>query len=540
MRPKLPFEDVTASYYGLKIERDVSLPLRDGSHLVADVFRPDGSGRFPTIVTMGPYSKDIHFKDWNKTYDYARLPERGPYMHWETVNPEWWVPQGYVVIRVDGRGTGKSPGRIRRLSDEEARDFYDAVEWAGTQEFSNGRVAVMGISYFAMNAWRVGAVQPPHLAAIVPWEGAVDTYRDASRHGGIYSNGFNRRWASHVREHEGAGAARPAAPPPPAGVTPPELFTPAAYHVPDLAQIQVPLLSAGNWGGFGLHLRGNVEGFLGSGSAHKQLQIHCGDHIVPFYSLEGRLTQKRFLDQWLCGIDTGVTREPPIKLAIRWSDRRWRWRYEDEWPIARTRWTEYALDATRASIGTMAPAAASTVSYTAEPGAPRESARAAFITAPFESETEFTGPVALRLWVSSSSDDADLFAIVRKLDRDGREVTFQGSIDPGVPVACGWQRLSHRKLDPARSKPWRPFHPHDELQKIAPGEIVPVEVEIWPTSIVFERGERLVLEVAAHDEPRIAPFLHDDPRDRVFAKTITLHTGGRFDSRLLLPLIPPR
>jgi uncharacterized protein len=529
----------TAFFHGLKVERDVTVPLRDGSYLVADVFRPDGSGQFPTIITMGPYSKDIHFKDWNKTYDYARLPERGSHMHWETVNPEWWVPQGYVVIRADGRGTGKSPGRIRRLSDEEARDFYDAVEWAGTLAFSNGRVAVMGISYFAMNSWRVAAAQPPHLAAIVPWEGAVDTYRDAARHGGIYSNGFNRRWASHVREHETAGGARPA-PEAPAGVTPPELFTPAAYHVPDLARIQVPLLSAGNWGGFGLHLRGNVEGFLGAGSKHKQLQVHCGDHILPFYSLEGRLTQKRFLDQWLCGIDTGVTREPPIKLAIRWSDQRWRWRYEEEWPIARTCWTDYALDAARGTLGPSAAAAPASASYTAELGVPRESACARFTTAPFEAETEFTGPVALRVWVSSSSDDADLFAIVRKLDRDGREVTFQGSINPGFPVAYGWQRVSHRKLDPARSTPYRPYHAHDELQKLAPGEIVPVEVEIWPTSIVFEPGERLVLEIAAHDEPRIAPFLHDDPRDRVLAKTITLHTGGRFDSRLRLPLIPER
>jgi len=531
--------DSTALFHGLKIERDVEIPLRGGSHLAADVFRPDGSGRFPAIITLGPYSKDIHFKDWNRTYDYAKLPERGPYMHWETVNPEWWVPQGYVVIRVDGRGTGKSPGRIRRLSDEEAADFYDAVEWAGTQPFSNGRVAVMGISYFAMNSWRVAAAQPPHLAAIVPWEGAVDTYRDASRHGGIYSNGFNRRWASHVREHE-AGAAKAAPPPAPAGVTPPELFDPAAYHVPDLAKIQVPLLSAGNWGGFGLHLRGNVEGFLGAGSPHKFLQIHCGDHVVPFYSLEGRLTQKRFLDTWLCGTDSGLTREPPIKLAIRTTSERWRWRYENEWPLARTEWTAYPLDAARGALALTAPTSVATASYTARPGAPRESACAKFATEPFARETEFTGPVKLKLWVSSSGDDADLFAIVRKLDAQGREVQFQGSINFGFPVAYGWQRVSHRKLDPARSTPSRPFHTHDEIQKVAPGEVVPVEIEIWPTSIVFEKGETLVLEVAAHDEPRIAPFLHDDPRDRVLAERITLHTGGRFDAHLLLPLIPGR
>jgi len=343
-----------------------------------------------------------------------------------------------------------------------------------------------------------------------------------------------------VREHETGGRSQAAPPPAPVGTTPPELFDPALYHVPDLAKIQVPLLSAGNWGGFGLHLRGNVEGFLGAGSRQKFLQIHCGDHIVPFYSLEGRLTQKRFLDYWLCGIDTGVTREPPIKLAIRTTSERWRWRYENEWPIARSEWTQLALDAARGSLARSAPAAEAAASYSAELGAPRESACARFATEPFAQETEFTGPVKLKLWVSSSDDDADLFAIVRKLDAQGREVTFQGSINPGFPVAYGWQRVSHRKLDPARSTPYRPYHTHDEIQKLAPGEIVPVEVEIWPTSINFEQGETLVLEVAAHDEPRIAPLLHDDPRDRVLAKRITLHTGGRFDSHLLLPRIPAR
>jgi len=530
----------TAQYFGLLVERDAKVPLRDGSHLAADVFRPDGAGRFPTVITLGPYSKDIHFRDWNKTYPYESLPERGPYMHWETVNPEWWVPQGYAVLRVDGRGTGKSPGRVQRLSDAEARDFHDAVEWAGLQPWSNGRVAVMGISYFAMNAWRVAAQRPPHLAAIVPWEGAVDTYRDATRHGGIYSNGFNRRWASHVREHEKTGDSQPApAPAPPAGVTPPELFHPGAYQNPDLSQIEVPLLSAGNWGGFGLHLRGNVEGFLGAGSSFKRLQIHCGDHIGPFYSLEGRLTQKRFLDQWLCGIDTGVTREPPLKLAIRRTSEKWTWRHENEWPLARTQWTPLFLDAEAGTLGASAPAREAAVSYSAELELPRDLACARF-SLDFRDESELTGPLKLRLWVSSSGDDADLFAIVRKLDREGREVTFQGSIAPGFPAAYGWLRVSHRKLDVARSTPWRPYHPHDELQKLAPGEIVPVELEIWPTSVVFEPGERLVLEVAAHDEPRIAPFLHDDPRDRVLARQITLHTGGRFDSHLLAPVIPAR
>jgi predicted acyl esterase len=529
----------TGVYYGLKLEKDVEIPLRDGSSVVADLFRPDHGGPFPVIMTLGPYSKDIHFRDWSSDFDYETLPEKGPYMHWETVNPEWWVPQGYVVVRVDGRGTGKSPGRVRGLSDEEARDFYDAVEWAGTQAWSNGRVAVMGISYFAMNAWRVAAQQPPHLAAIVPWEGALDTYRDAGRHGGIYSNFFNQRWASNVRRHQRAGAAArdPGDEVLPA---PPELFTEAVYDLPDLASIRVPLLSAGNWGGVGLHLRGNTEGFLGAGSEHKMLEVHSGNHVVPFYSLEGRLLQKRFLDQWLGGTDTGITREPPIKLAIRYGGGRYVWRYENEWPIARTEWTEYHLDASGGTLSTVRPGRRGETAFSAEPDAPPESARASFLSEAFESETEITGPVVLKLWVSSSSDDADLFAIVRKLGPDGEEVTFPGQNQPAIAAAYGWLRVSHRKLDPERSTPYRPYHTHDELQKLEPGEIVPVEIEIWPTSVVFEPGDRLALEVASRDDPQIEPFLHNHPVDRAQAGRVTIHCGDEYDSHLLLPVIPRR
>jgi predicted acyl esterase len=529
----------TAVYSDLELDKDVDIPLRDGGSVVADVFRPDREGGFPVIITLGPYSKDIHFRDWSSAFDYETLAERGPYMHWETVNPEWWVPQGYVVIRVDGRGTGKSPGRVRGLSDEEARDFYDAIEWAGTQPWSNGRVAVLGISYFAMNAWRVAAQQPPHLAAIVPWEGAVDTYRDAGRHGGIFSNFFNQRWSSNVRRHQqGAASAEDAAEAAPPA--PPELFTPDVWDLPDLGQIRVPVLSAGNWGGVGLHLRGNVEGFLGAGSEHKLLEVHSGNHVVPFYSLEGRLFQKRFLDQWLNGIDTGITREPPIKLAVRYGGDRYVWRYENEWPIARTQWTEYHLDACRGTLSTDCPTRSGEVHFRAEADVASEDARTSFTLGPFETETEITGPAKLRLWLSSSSDDADLFVVVRKIGPDGGEVTFPGQSSPAIAAAYGWLRVSHRKLDPERSTPYRPYHTHDELQKLEPGEIVCVEVEVWPTSVAFEPGDRLVLEVASRDDPQIEPFLHNHPVDRIQTGEVSILCGGEYDSHLLLPVIPPR
>lgn len=524
-------------YYQLIVEKDVSVKVRDGATLCADVFRPNDRGHFPAIMTLGPYPKDIHFKDWVQNQTFENIDNvDSPYMHWETVDPEWWVPQGYVVIRVDARGTGKSPGRPHNLTMREAEDFYDAVEWAGTQAWSNGKVAVMGISYFAMNAWRVAALNPPHLAAVVPWEGAFDLYRDVNRHGGIRSNTFTQRWTTNVaRQMQEAGSVREQTRQ--AGY--PELYNErAARSNPDPASIKAPLLSVGNWGGVGLHLRGNIEGYLGAGSEHKFLRVHSGDHVTPFYSLEGRLFQKRFLEQWLKGIDTGITREPPLKLAIRYGGNNYQWRYEYEWPLARTQWTECYLDASNGTLSTDRPKRKSEVSYSAEPGADITSAK--FSTAPFQQDTEVTGPIKLKLWASSSIDDADLFAIIHNIGPNGEEVTYPGQNQPAIAAAYGWLRVSHRKLDPQRSTLYRPYHTHDELQKVKPGEVVPVDIEVLPASMVFRKGHRLVLEVASKDDPRINPFTHTDPADRIQSGTNSIHTGDAYGSHLLLPVIPPR
>ncbi len=523
-------------HYQLVVEKDISIGMRDGTTLCADVFRPHDPARFPVIITLGPYPKDIHFKDWHPERALASPDLQGRHMHWETVNPEWWVPQGYIVVRVDTRGTGKSPGQPRFLTMAEAEDFYDAVEWAGTREWSSGKVAVMGISYFAQTAWKVAALNPPHLAAIVPWEGSFDNYRDINRHGGIRSNTFAGRWASHTT----GTTQRTALSEQPIRSFPfPELCEErVARNTPDPARIEVPLLSVGNWGGVGLHLRGNIEGYLGAGSKHKFLRVHSGDHVLPFYALEGRLEQLRFLEYWLKGVDTGILREPPIKLGIRHGSDRYVWRYEYEWPLARTRWTEYFLNAADRTLSTEKPRQKGEARYSAERGS--EKASVTFATQPFAQETEVTGPMKLKVWVSSSTDDADLFVVLHHIAGDGNEITYMGQMGHEICAAYGWLRVSHRKLDPLRSTFYRPFHSHDELQKVKSGDVVPVEVEIWPASMVFQRGHRLVLEAGSKDDPKITPFHHTDPEDRKQSGTNTIHTGGEYDSYLLLPVIPAR
>jgi predicted acyl esterase len=155
---------------------------------------------------------------------------------------------------------------------------------------------------------------------------------------------------------------------------------------------------------------------------------------------------------------------------------------------------------------------------------------------------EITGPVAAKLWVSSETTDADLFLVLRVFDSAGKEVTFIGSNDPRVPVGLGWLRASHRKLDPQLSRPYRPWHKHDEKWPLTPGEPVELDIEIWPTSIVVPAGYRIALTVRGKDyevdgndaaPPNapypmkgVGPFLHIDADDRsptIFDCRNTLH-----------------
>ena len=271
-------------------------------------------------------------------------------MNWETVNPQWWVPQGYAAVRVDGRGSGKSPGQCEPWSLAEAIDFYDAIEWAAAQPWCNGKVGLSGISYFAINQWFVANLQPPSLKAIIPWEGFADLYRDALFHGGILSvfmtNWFTAHLMHHTRRPRLAAPARRLADQHAVFLAAATISTaaPSAARRRSGTRSRVPMLSVGNWTGMALHLRGNTEAFMRAASKHKKLRIQAGTHVHPFYTEEGRRDQLRFFDYWLKGIDNGVMDEPPVKLAIRKGRDEIEWRHEHEWPLARTQWTKFYFD----------------------------------------------------------------------------------------------------------------------------------------------------------------------------------------------------
>jgi len=179
---------------GMKIDWDVPIPMDDGVVLRADVFRPIGDGQHPPLLTYGPYAKGLAFQDgypdaWKamvRDHPDVAAGSSNLYQNWEVADPEKWVPHGYACVRVDSRGCGRSPGLVDPFSTRETRDIATCIAWAGQRQWSNGKVGLNGISYYAINQWQVASLQPPHLAAMCVWEGAADWYRDTSHHGGIY------------------------------------------------------------------------------------------------------------------------------------------------------------------------------------------------------------------------------------------------------------------------------------------------------------------------------------------------------------------
>ena len=229
-------------------------------------------------------------------------------------------------------------------------------------------------------------------------------------------------------------------------------------------------------------------------------------------------------------------------------------RMENEWPLARTRWTRFYLQPAGNLLSTEPAKSSAKLEFDAMGDG------LTFISEPLAQETEITGPLAAKLSVSSSTTDADLFLVFRVFTPDLREVTFLGAIDPHTPIAQGWLRASHRKLDPKLTKPYRPYHTHDEKQPLKPGVPVELEVEIWPTSIVVPPGYRIALSVRGKDYEYAkktglklsnfknellgcGPFLHNDPRDRppaVFGGRTTLHVDSEHPAYVLVPIIPEK
>lgn len=499
-----PAVNITPVPAGIRAEWDVPVKVRDGTTLRVNVFRPEGDAidsagdRVPVILSAHPYGKDkipARTQDHRGVnFQYRLFPQPYPvsfseWTSWEAPDPAFWVPRGYAVVNADLRGGGTSEGECELFSDQEANDYYDIIEWAAAQPWSNGRVGLDGVSYLAISQYKVAALRPPHLAAMCPWEGFSDLYRDFVRPGGVREDGFSIVWSkgtahsarvkTDVRKEILARTERD------------EWY---ASATPRLEQITVPMLVCGSFSDQSLHSRGSFEVFRRAGSRDKWLYTHRDGKWCAYYSEACSATRARFFDHFLRGVDNGWQDEPRVRLAIHdHGSKPAEVRGEKTFPPDDLTWIALALHAEdrslRAAVPDAPPATPATVVFSTRSDGVR------FEWAVPE-DIDVIGPMALRIDVElEGTDDAFLFVGVRKLHA-GAERFFEGSYGFSYDlVTKGWQRIAHRELDAALSTPIQPVHTHRRADKLAAGEIVTVDVALLPQATRLRRGDILALDI---------------------------------------------
>jgi len=548
---------------GMLIEWDVEIPMPDGTVRRADVFRPSEPGRYPVVMTHGVYGKGLPIErlirsmmaNWSTHAQAADTPRAdladlvetadrsasrdvapGDYRVWEVVDPSVWVPAGYACVRVDSAGSGSSPGYIDPLCPAEIDDYVACVEWAGTRDWSTGKVGLCGKSYYAMTQWLVAERRPEHLAALCIWHGLSDWYRDATRHGGIMYQFWENFWYPGLVlpvQYGSDGGLNPHSGLP---ITGEHSFEPAVlaehrtdigadirahpllddYHrerTADPSRINVPVLASADWSDHDLHLRGTIRGFDQVTEADAWLEIHAGGQFDDPGSVD---LQRRFLDHHLKGATGDWGTQPRVQVALRRPDGSSSTYATTSWPAPGTIWNRSYVHPGSQELSPSAPKAASSLTYRAEGEGVQ------LTTAPGAAACTVLGPVGARLFISSSTTDADLFLRLDALDPDGNLVQLRDHRAGLTPLSVGWQRASLRQTDPVRSRPGRPWFGYTQTEPLVPGQVVPVDIEMCPTSLELPAGYRLRLTVRGNGAA------HDDNIDRpadIFDNEVTLHAG---------------
>ena len=555
-----PKDKLSQPKYSVKVEKDVLVRMRDGVTVAVDIFRPDAPGKFPALYASSPYQKNLVY-----------LPSVPAFHERETNQIEWFVERGYVYVHADIRGSGVSEGMWRFHSIEEQRDHYDLIEWMAQQEWCTGKVGMIGESYYAWVQWFAAAMQPPHLATIVPFDGGADMYRDVVFHGGLLNMSFVTWWHFNMRAQRLMDIPGPFPQDP---LKPDTLKWDMVYEVlrhptydafwkertPNFNKIKCPVYSVGIWHKAALHLRGNIVGFEEIEAPKKLLVCHgdyVGQEMFIFESLEMRLELLRWYDHWLKGIDTGMMKDPPIKLFVRNSDEGYR--AEKEWPLDRTQYTSFylqpgrtgaALSLNDGGLSLRAPTAGESYFEFEYPNRDWMNWRGGgvatrvngmlhptggimtFTSAPLEEDLEVTGPIRFLLYASSSERDADFY--LRVVDEAPDAEQLKGYPPKARMLTWGWLKASHRSTDPTRSKSYRPWRDHENPEPIEPGKIYLYEIEVMPTSNLFRRGHRIRIDFSNGDSWMFDSAHHYGLK---YGKDRIYH-DREHPSHLVLPVIP--
>ena len=537
---------------GIVHERELAISLRDGTALHMAVTRPSAPGRYPVLLGVHAYSMNDQFTDL--------MPEgmshkRG---HMEAGDSAFFARRGYVHAVVNIRGTGKSGGDFGNLDARSIADIAEAVDWLASRPFANGRVGMTGVSYFSIVSQRVAALKPPGLRCIWAPYGWNDAYRDRYYHGGILSYGFMRGWLRNVAgmrigeahaarmhsdEMRGVIEALRADPEiasvpfladclasPETGTNPVMIdilanrFDGAFWRERsiDFGQgIDVPATLGGCWGIYGLHLPGAFRAFE-HWRGPKRMLIGPPVYLDrPVYQYQ--YDQLRWFDHWLKDNDTGILDEPPVQAFI---DNTGEWKDASAWPIPQTRFTPFHLH-DGGLLSEREPFRGSdTTTFDDAPGAHGE---VRFTTPPMVEATEICGPIALRLYASTTDRELLWFASLLEVAPDGEERL----------LTRGWLRGSQRRLDPSRSKSWQPYHLHTSRDALRPGEVTTFDIEVRPYAILLRPGYRLALRLKCADEEQPQhdlQWIAQGHLHRPVASTVTIHHSAEYPSQLLLPV----
>lgn len=525
-------------------DQDVAVPLRDGQHIYVDIFRPAQTAQLlPTLLAWSPYGKQggvIQMDD---------LPFRGgvPIERlsgiemFEGPDPAYWCAHGYGVVNADARGAMSSQGDLHCWGPQEGRDGHDLIEWIAAQSWSNTKVGLTGTSWLAIVQWFIAAERPPHLAAFSPCEGWTDLYRCDVVRGGIPDVGFNNHMIS---KFAGPGMVEDI----PAMVRSYPLMN--SYwesKIPALDKVDVPAYVVSSWTNL-IHTMGTLDGWRSLASKDKWLRVHNTHEWTDYY--ENVEDLRRFFDFYVKDIQNDWGRTPKVRMCVLDpGGNDIVNRPEQEFPLTRTHYTPMYLDAATRTMNS---------SQIISPGKAvydpcDNSDRLAFVHR-FEQDTEIAGYISLKLWVQAlEADDLDIYVEVRKLDVNGKHLGCRTMLPPGVSRndqpdqpetksgmivfsgAKGMQRASMRATDAERSKPGIPYHRYDRVEKLAPGEIVPVEIQIWPLGMRWHQGEQLQLVVGGYKLSG-TEFPGLEPPDTINRGQHAIHCGGAYDSHLLIPV----
>lgn len=535
IRPRVVISDPPS---GVTVDWNVPIAVRDGTILRANVFRPASGERVPVVMCAHPYGKDAlpqrRLGRYQPPMQYRVFHQPEPiefsaWTGWEGPDPAFWVPKGFAVVNLDLRGFGASEGTGELLSDQQGEDEHDVIEWVASQPWCTGRVGLLGVSYLAISQYRAAATRPPHLAAICPWEGFTDMYRDFACPGGVREDGFLVMWSKMTlkggRVTEDPLAEQRARP---------LIDEWWRSRNPVLEQIEVPMLVCGSFSDHLLHSRGSFEAFRRSGSQRKWLWTHRGGKWSTFYSAQANDAQLRFFDHFLRDADNGWADEPPVRISMHdGGPQPVAIRHAPDWPPPDVTWTDLHLQP-GGTLGEALPTTGSRAEWANADGMTQFAWRAPH-------DMDVIGPLVLELAVSlDDASDATVLAAVR-LIRDGAEVAFEGSygFDRDV-VTHGWLRVSHRALDQERSLDWLPVHAHTRAEPVAPGELVNLSIPLLPQATRLRAGDQLVLELRSTWLFPRNPISGQMPARYVpeTAGTTRVHLGPEHRNVLRVPIAP--